>query len=87
MKEASFYFAEAGFAFLGISLIDVYMLAGIISIITSLVFGGIQLYFMIKNAKKDGVITDDERQQLVNKTNEILDDAAKKADNVINKNK
>ena len=50
----------------------IYLIVGIISFLVSITCGIVKLYFTIKKAKADGVITPEEAQEIIDQANEIL---------------
>ena len=49
----------------------IYLVVGIISFLISIACGIVKLYFTIKKAKADGVITPEEAQEIIDRANEI----------------
>ena len=55
----------------------IYLVVGIISFLISIACGIVKLYFTIKKAKADGVITPEEAQEIIDRANEINDQIKK----------
>lgn len=71
---------------LGLSLADfkeiIYIIIGLISLITSLISGIISITLKIKNAMKDGNITDDEIHDITKQFDEVTENIESKINNV-----
>lgn len=55
----------------------IYLVVGIISFLISIACGIVKLYFTIKKAKADGVITPEEAQEIIDRANEIKEQIKK----------
>lgn len=55
----------------------IYLVVGIISFLISIACGIVKLYFTIKKAKADGVITPEEAQEIIDHANEIKEQIKK----------
>lgn len=70
---------------IGVSLADfkdiIYIIIGLISLITTLVSSVISIVVKIKNASKDGVITDEELKDIQNEFDKLGDKINERKDN------
>lgn len=55
----------------------IYLIVGIISFLVSIACGVVKLYFTIKKAKADGVITPEEAQEIIDQANAIKENIKK----------